>query len=76
MAGCEEGSCHFNEGNLYAKKRVNSTRELLSESGLEKERIKMVNVGAADARPFADIINDFVSVIRKLGPVKSKGLLN
>jgi coenzyme F420-reducing hydrogenase delta subunit len=47
----------------------------LTESGLEKERIKMVNVGAADARPFADVINDFISIIKQLGPVKPKELV-
>ena len=68
VAGCEEGGCHFKEGNLIAKRRVNYTRELLTESGLEKERLRMVNIGAADARPFAEIIRDMVETIRKLGP--------
>ena len=73
VAGCEEGSCHFKEGNLVAKRRVNYTRDLLSESGIEKERLRMVNIGAADARPFATIINDMVETIRKLGPIKIQG---
>ncbi len=68
VAGCEEGSCHFKEGNLIAKRRVNYTRDLLSESGLEMERLRMVNIGAADARPFAEIIQDMVETVRKLGP--------
>ena len=68
VAGCEEGSCHFKEGNLIAKSRVNHTRDLLSESGLEMERLRMVNIGAADARPFAKIIQHMVETVRKLGP--------
>ena len=67
VAGCEEGSCHFKEGNLIAKRRVNYTRELLTESGLEMERLRMVNIGAADARPFAEIVQDMVETVRKLG---------
>ena len=47
VAGCEEGSCHFIEGNLTAKRRVAYARELLSESGLESERLRMVNISAA-----------------------------
>ena len=73
VAGCEEGSCHFKEGNLVAKRRVNYTRDILSESGIEKERLRMVNIGAADARPFATIIDDMVETIRKLGPIKVQG---
>jgi F420-non-reducing hydrogenase iron-sulfur subunit len=68
VAGCEEGSCHFKEGNLAAKRRVNYTRQLLSESGLEMERLRMVNVSAAGARKFTDVVQDMVETVRKLGP--------
>jgi F420-non-reducing hydrogenase iron-sulfur subunit len=70
VAGCEEGSCHFQEGNLIAKRRVNYTKKLLAELGVQPERIRMVNIGAADARPFAEIMRDTVETIRKLGPAK------
>jgi len=68
VAGCEEGSCHFIEGNFMAKRRVNYAREILSESGLEKERLRMINIGAADARPFVEKIQDMVDTVRNLGP--------
>jgi coenzyme F420-reducing hydrogenase delta subunit len=72
VAGCEEGSCHFKEGNLIAKRRVNSTRNLLAEIGLDKERLRMVNIGAADARKFANTIEEMVETVRKLGPAQTK----
>ena len=75
VAGCEEGSCHFKDGNLYAKRRVNYTRDLLSESGIEKERLRMINIGAAEARPFAEHIKDIVETVRKLGPVRHKQIM-
>ena len=68
IAGCEEGSCHFKEGNLMAKRRVNHTRKILSEAGFEKERLRMINIGAADARPFVDHIKHMIETIRNLGP--------
>jgi coenzyme F420-reducing hydrogenase delta subunit len=68
VAGCEEGSCHFKEGNLMAKRRVNYTRQLLSEAGFEKERLRMINIGAADARPFVAHIKNMVETIQSLGP--------
>jgi F420-non-reducing hydrogenase iron-sulfur subunit len=74
VAGCEEGSCHFKEGNLIAKRRVNYTRELLAEIGLEKERLRMVNVSAADAPRFTKIVQDMVETIRQLGPAHLKSL--
>jgi F420-non-reducing hydrogenase iron-sulfur subunit len=68
VAGCEEGSCHFKEGNYNAKRRVNYTRKLLSESGLEMERLRMANVSAANSRGFTELINDMVKTVKKLGP--------
>ena len=70
VAGCEEGSCHFKEGNLVAKRRVNYTRRLLDEMGVEHERIRMVNVSAASSVRFTEIVKDMADTIRKLGPFK------
>jgi len=68
VAGCMEGGCHFIDGNLFAKRRVNHIRNMLEEIGLEKERLRMVNVSASMARPLADHITDMVETIRQLGP--------
>ena len=72
VAGCEEGSCHFKEGNLIAKRRVNYTRELMSESGLEMERLRMVNVSAANAPLFTTVVRDMIETVRELGPSRLK----
>ncbi len=65
VAGCLEGGCHYTSGNLYAKRRV---QYMLEEMGLEKERLRMVNISAAMARPLSDAITDMVETVRKLGP--------
>jgi coenzyme F420-reducing hydrogenase delta subunit len=74
VAGCEEGSCHFKEGNYLAKRRVNYARELLDEAGLEPERLRMVNVSAASSQKFAESVRDMVATVRKLGPARLKSL--
>ena len=68
VAGCEEGSCHFKEGNLIAKRRVNYARKLLAESGLEADRLKMVNVSAAGARLFTGHVREMAETVQRLGP--------
>jgi F420-non-reducing hydrogenase iron-sulfur subunit len=68
VAGCEEGSCHFKEGNLIAKRRVNYARKLLTESGLETDRLRMVNVSAANARLFTDHVQQMAKTVHELGP--------
>jgi coenzyme F420-reducing hydrogenase delta subunit len=72
VAGCLEGGCHFVEGNLCAKRRVNYTKEMLQEIGIEPERLRMVNVSAAMGLPLADHFIDMVDTIRKLGPSSLK----
>ncbi len=66
VAGCEEGSCHYLEGNLWAKKRINYTRHLLQEVGLEKERLEMYNISASQAKIFVQIARDFTERIIKI----------
>lgn len=68
VAGCLEGGCHFTEGNFLAKGRVGYTQTILHESGLEYERIRMINISAAMARPFVDQINDMIETVKKIGP--------
>jgi coenzyme F420-reducing hydrogenase delta subunit len=68
VAGCEEGSCHFKEGNLIARRRVDYARKLLAESGLEADRLKMVNVSAAMARLFTEHVREMAETVQKLGP--------
>jgi coenzyme F420-reducing hydrogenase delta subunit len=68
VAGCLEGGCHFQEGNLRARRRVEYTRQLLEEAGLEKERLRMVNVSSAMGRQLADYITEFIETVAALGP--------
>jgi coenzyme F420-reducing hydrogenase delta subunit len=72
VAGCEEGSCHFKEGNYLAKGRVNATKQLLQEAGLEPERLRMVNVSAASSQKFAEYVREMVETVTKLGPASNK----
>jgi len=74
VAGCLEGGCHFTEGNLLAKGRVGYTRKFLSEAGLDAERIRMINISAAGARPFVDHVNEMLAVLKKLGPSPLKSM--
>jgi len=68
VAGCLEGGCHYQEGNLRAKKRVTLVRELMSESGLEPERLEMFNLSSAQGQTFADIVDLMTKRLRELGP--------
>ena len=68
VAGCLEGGCHFLEGNLRARKRVERAKEFLQESGLEPERLEMFNLSSAEGTRFAEIVTIMHERLKKLGP--------
>jgi coenzyme F420-reducing hydrogenase delta subunit len=51
-----------------AKPRVNYTKKLLEEVGLEPERLEMFNMSAAMGPRFAEVAQEFTERIRELGP--------
>lgn len=68
VAGCLEGGCHFVEGNLRAKRRLEAARQTLDEIGLGRERLRMVNLSASEAPTFVARIREMVETVRSLGP--------
>lgn len=68
VAGCMEGECHFLEGNLRARKRVNYVKSVLTEIGIEPERVEMFNLSSAMGPRFAEIASEMTQRIQKLGP--------
>ncbi len=68
VAGCLEGDCHFLEGNLNARRRVQYTARLLEQIGLGGERVAMVNLSSAMGARFAELVTEMTERIRKLGP--------
>jgi coenzyme F420-reducing hydrogenase delta subunit len=68
VAGCLEGGCHFIEGNLRAKRRIEKIREMLEAIGVGAERLRMVNLSAAMAPTFVERVKEMVDTVTRLGP--------
>ena len=62
------GDCHFLEGNLRAKERVEYTKGLLDEIGLGGGRLEMFHIGASDAPLFAEAVEVMTDRAKELGP--------
>lgn len=67
VAGCLEGGCHFQEGNLRARKRVERAKMILEEIGMEPERLEMFNLSSAEGTRFAEIVTEMSNRAEKLG---------
>lgn len=68
VAGCLEGNCHFIDGNIRAKNRVQYAKDLLDEIEIGGNRLEMFNLSAAMAVTFVEIVNEMTEKIKKLGP--------
>ena len=68
VAGCLEGDCHYQNGNLRAKKRVTQVQQILEQIGLGAERVAMYNLSAGMGVRFAEIAREITEKIRELGP--------
>ena len=66
--GCLEGTCHYNEGNLRCRERVNHVRMLLEEIGIEGDRVRMYNLSSGEGPTFAAYAKEMTEHIKSLGP--------
>ena len=68
VAGCLEGQCHFLDGNIYARKRVEYLKTLIPKVNIDPERLEMYNLSAAMGPRWAEICREFTERIQQLGP--------
>mgnify|MGYP006308922157 FL=1 len=66
VVGCEEGICHFLQGNIRAKKRVENTKKKLEEVGINPEKLEMYHIAASEGPLFAKTSREFTDKIKKI----------
>ncbi len=66
--GCMEGDCHFNLGNLRARKRIEQAQKILDTIGIGGERAQMYNLSSSEGPLFAEIAVEMEKKIREMGP--------
>ena len=67
ICGCHPGDCHYSTGNYYARRRMTLLFSLLEYMGIERERIRLEWVSAAEGAKFAATMNDFAQNLYPLG---------
>ncbi len=68
VVGCMEGDCHFNSGNLRARKRVEQVQKILDAIDIGGERAQMYNLSSSEGPRFAQIAIEMDEKIKGLGP--------
>ncbi|MCJ7424913.1 hydrogenase iron-sulfur subunit [Candidatus Bathyarchaeota archaeon] len=69
IGGCHVPSdCHYISGNFKASRRINLTKKVLGQFGIEPERVRLEWISASEGDKFAAVVRDMVEQIKKLGP--------
>jgi F420-non-reducing hydrogenase iron-sulfur subunit len=68
ISGCHIGDCHYLAGNFKSRRRVALLRKLIEEYGYDRERLRMTFVSASEGALWAEVVQDMVNTIKKLGP--------
>jgi len=76
VSGCHPNDCHYTSGNFHARRRWIVFRRLLDFVGVDVRRIQFSWVSAAEGSKWADVVNNTVAEIRKLGPYEAYQNLN
>jgi coenzyme F420-reducing hydrogenase delta subunit/NADH:ubiquinone oxidoreductase subunit E len=76
IGGCHLDDCHYvTHGNYDALSMVYIGKKLLEHIGLNPERLRIEWVSAGEGIRFANIMNEFVPRMEKLGPIgKGEGI--
>lgn len=70
VAGCHPGDCHYNSGNYKARRRVMLLKNMLSQLGVEPQRLRLEWISASEGTKFQGTVNEFIEEIKGLGPLR------
>jgi F420-non-reducing hydrogenase iron-sulfur subunit len=68
VCGCHPGDCHYQKGNLSARRRVTGLKPFLEAVGIGRDRLRLEWISASEAQKVAETINSFTQTIKELGP--------
>jgi F420-non-reducing hydrogenase iron-sulfur subunit len=70
VAGCHPGDCHYIEGNVKTLRRMALLKRIVESLGIEKERLRLEWISAAEAAKFVKVAREMVEQIKALGPLR------
>jgi len=68
IGGCHPGDCHYQSGNLKARRRMVILGSILEELGLDPDRVWLRWISASEGKLFADTIVEMVQALKEKGP--------
>jgi F420-non-reducing hydrogenase iron-sulfur subunit len=69
IAGCHPGECHYVNGNIKTMRRFMLLKKMLTQLGVEEERVQLVWASASEGIVLAEKVNQMTEALRDLGPL-------
>ena len=76
ICGCHPGDCHYQKGNLSARRRVTGQKPFLEAVGIGGDRLRLEWISAPEAPKVAETVKAFTETIKGLGPSPLNGRRN
>jgi F420-non-reducing hydrogenase iron-sulfur subunit len=68
VCGCHPGDCHYQKGNLNARRKMTGLIPFLEAVGIGKDRLRLEWIAASEAPKIAETVKSFTQTIKELGP--------
>ena len=68
ISGCHPGDCHYQKGNLSARRRVTGLRPFLEAVGIGGDRLRLEWISASEGPSVVRTVTSFVETLKQLGP--------
>ena len=68
VSGCHPGDCHYLSGNLVARRKFATIKNLLAYVGIEPDRVQFSWVSASEGGRFSDLVRQVSEDVKRLGP--------
>ncbi len=68
VGGCHPGDCHYERGNMYARRRVNALWPMLDALGLDRRRLRLEWIAASEGIKVKEVMDNFLVTLKEIGP--------
>jgi coenzyme F420-reducing hydrogenase delta subunit/Pyruvate/2-oxoacid:ferredoxin oxidoreductase delta subunit len=68
VVGCQPGECHYQRGNLFARKRILEIKPLLGALGIGSDRLGFEWISMPERGKIERTVQEFTQAVERLGP--------
>jgi F420-non-reducing hydrogenase iron-sulfur subunit len=68
VCGCHPGDCHYQKGNLNARRKFTGLSPFLDTVGIGRDRLRLEWISASEGPKVATTVKSFTETIKQLGP--------